>query len=100
MLITARSLTAPTQSNKVLIVIQLKTPGQRHYATVKERNRITKVVPPESLLQLHESSPYTEDGLDATVETVLLRLPEASIFHFACHRVQNSEDPLQSALHL
>jgi CHAT domain-containing protein len=98
-LITARSRAAPAHNDKVLVVIQPKTPAQSPLPyTVEERARIQKVVPPESLLQLHESSMYVTDGSDATVDNVLSMLPEASVVHFACHGVQSTEDPLESAV--
>jgi CHAT domain-containing protein len=97
-LIAARSRITPAEDDKVLVVIQPKTPGQKPLSfTVEERDRIRKVIPHNSFLQLHESSASTPDGSDATVENVLSKLPEASIVHFACHGVQR-EDPLESAL--
>jgi hypothetical protein len=97
-LITAQSQPWPAERDKVLIIIQPKTPGQRplHY-TVAECDCIKRVVPPASFLQLHESSTFTTDGSDATVENDLLRLPDASIVHFACHGVQ-AQNPLESAV--
>lgn len=101
-LVKARSRTAPAQGDKVLVIIQPKTPGLMPLPyTVEERKCIQEVIPPEAFLHLSdsESTQYPTDGSDATLENVLLRLPAASIVHFACHGTQSS-DPLKSALHL
>ncbi|KAF9007517.1 CHAT domain-containing protein [Cyathus striatus] len=61
--------------------------------TVEELRRIKKHVIPEQLTILGDG-PHNP----ATVESVVSRLPTASIVHFSCHGLQNVDNPLESAL--
>ena len=61
-------------------------------STVEELKSIQGVVPPNSLVS------YGLKDKPAKVDTILRQIPSANIVHFACHGVQDTKDPLQSAL--
>ncbi|KAJ7939220.1 CHAT domain-containing protein [Mycena leptocephala] len=90
-------LNPPTKTTtpfKMTAVIQPDTPNCSSLpATWEELERIQKNVPTQWLTSLgHDfKSP-------ATVESALHHLQESSIAHFACHGMQNVQNPLNSAL--
>ena len=78
-----------TDSFKMMVVIQPKTPGQKPLpCTVDELRKIEAHVPSKDLTRL----------VSASVEDVISHLPAISIAHFACHGQQNIQNPLESAL--
>jgi CHAT domain-containing protein len=60
-------------------------------ATKEELAKIKEKVPKEWLTSLGDTSP-------TTVRAALDHLRESSIVHFACHGVQDSQNPLHSGL--
>ncbi|KIM81373.1 hypothetical protein PILCRDRAFT_821454 [Piloderma croceum F 1598] len=82
----------PTNSFKMMIVIQPEAPDQQPLPwTHNELRQIEAHVPDkESLVKL----------LHGSVKEVISHLPIASIAHFACHGQQNWRNPLESALSL
>jgi CHAT domain-containing protein len=78
-----------TDSFKMMVVIQPNTPGQKPLPqTINELQKIEAHVPDSSLIKLVHGS----------VKDVASHLPTAAIAHFACHGIQNTQNPLQSAL--
>jgi CHAT domain-containing protein len=59
-----------------------------------ELDKIKEHIPNEQLIKLGIA------GAPAHTNNVLSGLESASIVHFACHGTQNTENPLESALHL
>ena len=83
---------APTTSAnpfKMLVVTQPNAPGHLPlYNTQVEMDKIEARVSASSLIKQRSSS----------ASEVLSCLPDISIAHFACHGIQDSSDPLASAL--
>ncbi|KAJ6549556.1 CHAT domain-containing protein [Mycena vulgaris] len=76
-------------SFKLTAVIQPHTPGCALLPGARqELKKIPERVPNQWLTSL----------VDTTVETALLHLRESTIAHFACHGIQNFEQPLDSGL--
>lgn len=72
-----------------MVVIQPNTPGQKSLPyTVDELQKIESSIPNEHLIRLKSGS----------VQDVISHLPAASIVHFACHGLQNTQNPLESSL--
>ena len=88
--------TPPTTNDfKVVTIIQPDIPGKPHLSlpcTRKELQKIEQKVPSQYLVRLGTAQEPT------SIEKVLSNLSSASIAHFACHGVQNSQNPLDSAL--
>jgi CHAT domain-containing protein len=65
-------------------------------STLEEIEAVKAAMPSESLVALgHAASALTVDeGVKA--QTLLDRLPEATILHLACHGLQDATDPLKS----
>lgn len=79
----------PTDSFKMVVVIQPETPGQKPLpSTADELRKIEAHVPAKDLVKLVQGS----------VQEVILHLSTASIVHFACHGQQNARNLLESAL--
>ncbi|KAF8146362.1 CHAT domain-containing protein [Mycena galopus ATCC 62051] len=77
---------------KVTTVIQPVTPGFSDLpGTTEELARIQGKVPKEWLTILGDTSP-------STVKIALIHLRESSITHFACHGIQDIQNPLDSGL--
>lgn len=69
--------------------------------TVEELREITTVVPEANILPIpHEDHPGLHTDGGASLLTVLQRLPDANIVHFACHGQQNHVRPLDSGFML
>jgi len=78
---------------KMMAVIQPEAPGYPPLpSTFEELRKIENHVPAKCLVKLGIP------GASATVEAVLSHLPTISIVHLACHGVQDSKSPLNSAL--
>jgi CHAT domain-containing protein len=82
-----------TEKQKVLIVSQPATPGMTPLpGTEEEAKVIQKYTPPEYSCHL------THDK--AVVETVKSEMTRHGIVHLACHGIQDSKNPLDSAFAL
>jgi CHAT domain-containing protein len=80
---------------KMLAVIQPEMQGRPRHSlpyTRKELETIQRHVPNEWLITLGTKEAPT------SVAKVLLELSNASLAHFACHGMQDSHNPLESAL--
>ncbi|KIY68286.1 HCP-like protein [Cylindrobasidium torrendii FP15055 ss-10] len=76
---------------KIVVVAQPATPGATPLpGTAAEAQRIRSIVRPESLSLLMDSS--------GTADAVLKSLQEYDWIHLACHGMQDTLDPSQSAL--
>lgn len=72
-----------------MVVIQTETFGQKPLpCTLDELRKIEAHAPDTSLVKL----------VHRPVKEALSHLPEVSIAHFACHGLQNPQNPLESAL--
>lgn len=73
--------------------------GERIYGVVTELKRIRQVVPSANIISLDpvEDAALGADG-GVSAQTVMSRLPEATIFHLACHGKQDERDPFRSGL--
>ncbi|KAJ6576007.1 CHAT domain-containing protein [Mycena vulgaris] len=72
------------------VIIQPNTPGHVPLPSTKdELRKIEGQIPNEWLTKL---------GSTASLNTVLPHLQMSSIIHFACHGIQDTQNPLQSAL--
>ncbi|KDQ52320.1 hypothetical protein JAAARDRAFT_138934 [Jaapia argillacea MUCL 33604] len=80
-------------SFKVIAVIQPFRPGYEPLPYTGDELHSIEVHVTESCLV-----PYGLADSPAIVADILSALPNANIVHFACHGVQNSENPLESAL--
>lgn len=79
----------PTDSSKMMVVIQPETPGQKSLpCTLEELRKIEAYVSDQELVKL----------VPGFVKDVMSNLPATSIAHFACHGQQNPQNPLESAL--
>ncbi|KAJ6463666.1 CHAT domain-containing protein [Mycena vitilis] len=77
---------------KMTAVIQERVPNLPPLPGAREElERITARVPSEWLTSLGDRTPVT-------VETALDHLGQSSLVHFACHGVQDTEQPLDSGL--
>ncbi|KAJ7639626.1 CHAT domain-containing protein [Mycena polygramma] len=77
---------------KMTAVIQERVPDLPSLPGAREElKKIIERVPSEWLTSLGDRTP-------ATVETALDHLGQSSLVHFACHGVQDSEQPLDSGL--
>ncbi|KAJ7879170.1 tetratricopeptide repeat-containing protein [Mycena leptocephala] len=89
-LLSSHPTFGPTNPLRAAVVIQ---PTTTHFAdlpnTIDELRKIEETIPKEWLTSLE--SP-------ASVDMVLQLLQSSSIIHFACHGVQNTGEPLQSAV--
>jgi len=83
--------THPTCSTKPFEMMAVIQPKTLPYAN-QELQNIAGHVPNECLVKLGVP------GAPATVNEVVSRLSAVSIAHFACHGVQNKENPLESSL--
>lgn len=82
-----------TPSPRVLAISQPSTPGQtRIPSTVTEVQRIQKEFPSDRFTWLNAES--------ATIEAVTEEMGNHNWCHFACHGVQNRDDPTQSSFAL
>ncbi|KAJ6579079.1 CHAT domain-containing protein [Mycena vulgaris] len=90
-LLYARARTAPRSPSRVAIVSQPNTPGQAPLPGV------TKEV---SALKKHFPDALNLDGVHATVLPVLDAMKACGWVHFACHGLQATHDPMQSAFAL
>ncbi|KAF8580721.1 hypothetical protein K439DRAFT_284242 [Ramaria rubella] len=81
-------LPEPTETFKMLVAVD----EVRLEHTVAELHKINNHVPSGCLVGLGIP------GAPANVEDVLSHLQTASIVHFACHGIQDTENPLESAL--
>ncbi|MBP2327046.1 tetratricopeptide (TPR) repeat protein [Kibdelosporangium banguiense] len=79
---------ASTANDQALIVAMPSTPGQRplHHVT-EEAQRVARRVPNSTVLIA-----------DPTRDSILTRLPDSAIAHFACHGHSTPADPSQSRL--
>lgn len=96
-LLEARVRQDPTD-HKVLAVIQ-PHPGHGFDPlpnTRKELQEVYDIVPPNQLLSLDGSGRMDLEGISATPENVMSKLPEVSVLHLACHGVQETLNPLRS----
>jgi CHAT domain-containing protein len=83
-------ISVPTNSFKMMVVIQPDTPGQK--ALPFTRDELRKI-------EDHVGNDdYLIKIVHGSVQEVLSHLPVASIAHFACHGQQNTQSPLESAL--
>lgn len=97
-LVDARNRPDPS-SIQILPIIQ-PDPGSQFPAipfTRVELHEIAEAVPTEKLMSLGEPGDLDFNGDFTTVQRVTEKLPEATVVHFACHGVQDVDDPLQSA---
>lgn len=62
----------------------------------KELQEIVSVVPPEDFIFLGNSDEPDFEGVHTTVGNVIVKLPEATVLHLACHGTQSEEDPFKS----
>lgn len=88
----------PSDSAKVLPVIYPKRIPPHFDALPNTQNELRAIygsVPRESLLSLDDSGDMDVEGCHSTPANVLAKLAEATIFHLACHGVQE-DDPLDS----
>jgi CHAT domain-containing protein len=77
----------------MLAAIQPLTLGQEPLpCTIEELQKIEGRVPNDHLIE------FGIPGAPARVDEVLLALPSATIAHFACHGVQDADNPLDGAL--
>ncbi|KAJ7631531.1 CHAT domain-containing protein, partial [Mycena rosella] len=77
---------------KMMAVIQPTTANCSNLpATVEELARIKQQVPSQWLTSLGDATP-------ATVDIALSHLQESSVVHFACHGIQDIQNPLESGL--
>ncbi|KAJ6576103.1 CHAT domain-containing protein [Mycena vulgaris] len=75
---------------RATVIIQPSTPGHSRLPyTQAELHKIEGQIPDKWLTKL---------GSTASLSTVLPHLQTSSIIHFACHGIQDTEMPLQSAL--
>jgi CHAT domain-containing protein len=58
---------------------------------IKEAAVVRSIIPEDAFINLENDS-----AGESVVQSVLARLPEASILHLACHATQCKDDPLQS----
>ncbi|THH11187.1 hypothetical protein EW146_g8131 [Bondarzewia mesenterica] len=78
---------------KMLAVIQPQTPGHSSLpSTVQELRKIEGRVPDDVLIK------SGLQGTPSSVENVAAYLSTATIAHFACHGIQDAENPLESGL--
>jgi CHAT domain-containing protein len=78
--------------NQVLLVAQPKVQGLPPLLhAIEEATVVRSIVPEGAIINLEKDS-----AGEGTVQSVLARLPEASVFHLACHATQCKDDPLQS----
>ncbi|THH12051.1 hypothetical protein EW146_g7828, partial [Bondarzewia mesenterica] len=83
----------PENPFKMLAVIQPQTPGYSSLpSTVLELRKIEGQVPEDVLIR------SGLQGTPSTVENVAAYLSTATIAHFACHGIQDAENPLESGL--
>jgi CHAT domain-containing protein len=87
----------PKAQASAVLIDEAVAPGLPRLYGVKE-----EIVVVESLLETNglDSSRIAHVVEGATVERVMHRLQDASIVHFACHGMENSEDPLKSGFKL
>jgi CHAT domain-containing protein len=78
----------PSNSFKMVVVVQ---PDTLPY-TIQELQKIQAHVPSECIVELGVP------GTPASVEEVISHLSTASMVHFACHGLQDTHNPLNSAL--
>ena len=79
-----------TEDFKMLAVVESETPGQPSLPSALEELKI---------IQKHVPSAWLEEG-KSSIENVSSSLTEASFAHFACHGLQDLNNPLESALFL
>ena len=87
-----RKSTSPVDC-KTLVVLQPTTPGQAKLPGVDEELEVITQQTKKGKAILN----YLYDK-EATVDTVLKAVPEYSVVHFACHGVQDADNPLRSGL--
>ncbi|KAJ7167386.1 CHAT domain-containing protein [Mycena crocata] len=76
---------------KMTVVIQPKALNMTHLPEIeKELEAIRKIAPKETLI--------TRSGNDVLSPAALLELQQSSIVHFACHGIQDANNPLESGL--
>lgn len=84
----------PTQKPKILIVSQPQTPGMPSLpGALKEAQEIENCLSQECTI-----THLSHDK--ATVDTVMEQMGNYEIVHFACHGIQDLEDPLYSSFSL
>jgi CHAT domain-containing protein len=77
---------------QVLLVAQPEVPGFPSLPHAREEATIIRsIVSEDSIINFEQDS-----AGQSCVQSVLARLPEASILHLACHATQCKDDPLQS----
>jgi CHAT domain-containing protein len=86
------TFTTPSEPTQVLLVAQPKVQGLPSLPhAIKEAAVVRSIIPEDAFINLENDSVR-----ESVVQSVLARLPEASILHLACHATQCKDDPLQS----
>lgn len=82
-----------TAALRALLIAEDSAPGMPVLpSTIEEVREIAALFPDEGLLL-----PLSRAGSEgATLESVSANLSQAHVVHFACHGVQDTEDPLES----
>lgn len=84
----------PFAGSTALLVAEPNSPGLRSLNTaIEEVAKAAAILAPMSPVVIGTQESAREG---ARVQAVLEKLPEASIFHLACHGEQDSKDPLRS----
>jgi CHAT domain-containing protein len=101
-LLLRRQKTSPLRANTKVLIAGVPTPynpqqwSKLHFTT-KEVSAVKEVIPPQALLKLPPQADCTLQALASpAANDILTRLPEASIFHLACHGHQDRRNPLNS----
>lgn len=100
-LLDARERPIPSDI-KILAASQTKAGGgwSRLPQVKSELEEIVRVVPSTHLIFPGDTTEIDLEGEHTSVESVLRKLPEASVLHLACHGTQNPTDPLSSGFAL
>ncbi|KAJ3482637.1 hypothetical protein NLI96_g6852 [Meripilus lineatus] len=94
-LIDARNRPLPHEL-KVLAAAQPDAGSTKLMKVGEELKVIEQIVPPQNLIYLNNDRHLDLEGKHTSVETVLTKLPEASVLHLACHGTQDANNPLRS----
>ncbi|CAA7262049.1 unnamed protein product [Cyclocybe aegerita] len=83
------------ESSRILLISQPKTPGKSPIpATVEETRRVDEMMSTRGVRSL------LLDDTDATSERVKEEMKTSDWVHFACHAIQDAQEPLNSGVHL